>query len=118
VYNRNACSGAAEWFVCGTLIWLGGSVTVQEVPLLVLVVSVSSKKQNDWKQKQKLECRNLLFLFFSSTCSARRFNASAKLFVVDDLIPDNDEFDGVGQLNDIWKNSMNISCFYVVVVFW
>lgn len=46
----------------------------------------------------------LLVLFFSSTCSARRFNASAKLFDVADFRPDNDELPEADQLNDIWND--------------
>lgn len=45
---------------------------------------------------------DLLFLFFSSTCSASRFNASAKLFVVAaGFIPVNEGIDDVDQLKDI-----------------
>ena len=54
--------------------------------------------------KCKETISNLLVLFFSSTCSASRFNASAKLFVGAGFIPANDEIDDVDQLKDIWND--------------
>jgi hypothetical protein len=44
---------------------------------------------------------DLLVLFFSSTCSANRLSASAKLFVATGFIPVNDGLEDADQLNDI-----------------